>query len=574
MRWLMFVAVAPMLACGRGPGVSTRSDVGNTTFDVIIDNGRVVDGTGNPWFRADVGLRDGRIVAIGRLKDASARARLDAADHVIAPGFIDLMGATDWTLLADSRAASHVTQGITLLVSGEGGSVAPASDRTIAESKAFFDRLHVQPTWRTLDDFFRRLQASPPTVNFATFVGAGEVRDLVIGRENRRATPAELAEMERLVAGAMDDGAFGLSTALMYVPDRFADTDEIIALAKVAARYGGIYATHQRSEADGIDQSLDEIFRIGREAGLPLHIFHLKTMYRQNFGKMPGVLERLETARRNGIDLTADAYPYVAASASLDALVPPWAREGGADAMVARLRDPSTRERVRRDLSVSTPEWENEYYGAGGASGFIITDVINPALKPLVGKRLSAIAAERHGDPIDVLMDLIIEDRGRSAFVSFIMDERDVRLALAADWVAFCTDSPDAAPDGPLAESLPHPRAYGAFPRVFGKYVREEHAMTLEAAVRKASALPAQLLGIRDRGLVREGFLADLVIFDPATIADRATFEAPHQYSTGIDYVLVNGAVVVDHGRITEARPGRVVRGPGFRLSAHERSHP
>jgi N-acyl-D-amino-acid deacylase len=570
----MLMTLVCALGCDRAP--QSRADAAATSavFDIVIANGRVVDGTGNPWFRADIGLRDGHIAAIGRLADAPARHRLDAADHVVAPGFIDLMAATDWTLLGDSRAASHVTQGITLLVSGEGGSVAPANERTLAESKAFFDRLHVKPTWRTLGDFFTRLEASPATVNFGTFVGAGGLRDLVIGRDNRRATPSELAQMERLVAEAMEDGAFGLSTSLMYVPDRFADTDELVALAKVAARYGGIYTTHQRSEGDGIQHSLDEVFRIGRDAGLPVHIFHLKTMYRQNWGTMSAVLERLEAARRSGIELTADAYPYVAASANLDALLPPWTRDGGIEPMLERLRDPATRARIRRDLAVSTAAWENEYYGAGGASGFIITDVVNPALKPLVGKRLSAIAAERQRDSVEVLMDLVMEDRGQSAFVSFIMDERDVRLALRPEWVAFCTDSPDAAPDGPLSDSLPHPRAYGAFPRIFAKYVREEGLISLEAAVRKASALPAQLLDVRDRGLLREGFFADIVVFDPATIADRATYEKPHQYATGIDYVLVNGAVVVDHGRITNARPGRVIRGPGFRRTHEERSRP
>jgi dihydroorotase/N-acyl-D-amino-acid deacylase len=539
----------------------------STPFDLVISNGRVVDGTGNPWFYADVGVRDGRIAAIGRLGSAPARQRLDASGHVVAPGFIDLMGATDWTLLADSRAASHVTQGITLLVSGEGGSVAPTNERMLNEEQAFFDRVGVKPTWRALHEFFARLEQSPATVNFGTFVGAGGVRNNVIGRENRRATPSELAQMEQLVAHAMEDGAFGLSTSLMYVPDRFADTDELVALAKVAARYGGMYVTHQRSEGDGIFESLDELFRIGREAGVPLHIFHLKTMYRQNWGKMPAVLERLQKARQSGVDLTADAYPYVAASANLDALLPPWTREGGVERMLERLRDPASREKVRRDLAVSTSAWENEYYGAGGASGFIITDVVNKELKPLVGKRLSAIAIERRQDPVDVLMDLVVEDRGRSAFVSFIMDEADVRLALQPEWVSFCTDSPDAAPDGPLSDSLPHPRAYGAFPRVFAKYVREDKLFSLEAAVRKAAALPAQLLGIRDRGLLREGFFADLVIFDPETIADTATYEKPHQYAAGIDYVLVNGVVVVDHGRITDARPGRVVRGRGFTRS-------
>jgi N-acyl-D-amino-acid deacylase len=562
MRSLMAAPFVAAALLSVGPPAAAAESAG--PYDLLIINARVVDGTGNPWFWADLGVRADRIARIGRLGDAQARRRIDAGGRVVAPGFIDMMGTSDWQLLVDPRGASKVTQGITSSIAGEGSSIAPINEQLLSRERRTYTRYGLEPDWRTLADFFRRLEKTPPAINFGTFVGAGGLRELVIGRDNHPATPSELAQMERLTAEAMRDGALGVSTSLMYAPDRFASTEEIIALAKVAAGYGGIYATHQRSEGDGISSSLDEVFRIAREAKIPTHIFHMKTMYRQNWGGMPRVIQRVEAARREGLDVTADVYPYVAASADMDALLPLWAREGSTEDMLARLRDPSARERIKRDLAVSTVEWENEYYGAGGAEGFLIADVTNPSLKPLVGKRLSEIARDRGVDPVKALLDIVLEDRGTTRFVSFIMDEKDVALALAQPWAAFCTDSEHHAVDGPLSEGKPHPRAYGAFPRIFARYVREQGLIRLEDAVRRASALPAQILGLRDRGLLREGFRADLVVLDPATITDRATFEEPHQYATGIDYVVVNGQVVVDEGRITPARPGEVLRGPGF----------
>jgi N-acyl-D-amino-acid deacylase len=534
-------------------------------YDLLIVNARVVDGTGNPWFWADIGIRGDRIVAIGGLKRSTARRTIDAHGRVVAPGFIDLMGASDWELLVDPRAASKLTQGITLMVSGEGTSVAPVNERTLRDQKPYFDKYHITPSWRTLEEFFRLLEANPPAIHFATFVGAGGLRDLVVGKENRAATSSELAEMQRLTAQAMEQGAMGLSTALMYVPDRFASTDEIISLAKVAASYGGIYATHQRSQGDGMQSSLDEVFRIAREAEIPAHIFHLKIAYRQNWGGMGKAVQRIEAARSEGLSVTADVYPYVAASADVDALMPLWAREGGSEKMLQRLRDPALRQRIKNDLKVSTTEWENEYYGVGGAEGILITDVLEPSLKPLVGRRLSEIAKEQNNDPVDVLMDLLLKNGGPVRFVSFITNEADLRLALQQNWAAFCNDSGISALDGPFADSFPHPRAFGAFPRILGRYIREDHVLTLEDAVRKATSLPAQILGLRYRGLVREGFYADLVMFNPETIIDRATYERPLQYSVGVDNVLVDGVVVLDEGHITTARPGKVLRGPGFK---------
>jgi len=534
------------------------------SFDLIINHGRIVDGTGNPWYRGDIGIRGERIVAIGDLGKANANQKIDASDKIVSPGFIDMMGTSDAEVLLDPRCASKVTQGITLMVSGEGYSAAPVNDRMLAENRPFFDRFGLKADWRTLEDFFVRIETNPPAINFATFVGSGGVRDYVIGTENQPATREELAEMEKLIAQAMEQGAFGLSSALMYVPDRFNRTEELIAMAKAAARYHGIYITHQRSEANAIDESLDEVFRISREAGIRTQIYHLKTMYIQNWCKMPGVVKRISAAREQGLDITACVYPYVAAAAGLVDLLPPWAREGGLTNVFERLKNPAVRERIKAELAVDTSEWENEYFGAGGAEGFIIADVRNPALKTIAGKRLSAIAQQRGKDPRDVLMDIILEDQSSPSFISFIMDEADVRLALRQNWADFCTDSGIAAADGPLSDFLVHPRAYGSFTRILGHYVRGEKIMSLEEAIRKASSLPAQTLGIRDRGLLREGFFADIVIFDPETVIDRATFERPHQYSTGIDYVFVNGKIVVDQGTITEARPGKVLRGPGY----------
>jgi N-acyl-D-amino-acid deacylase len=548
--------------------ISLRGSKENrTSFDLVITNARIIDGTGNPWYRGDIGIRGERIASIGRLGQAESKRRIDAGDKVVCPGFIDMMGASDWTLLVDPRCASKVTQGITLIVSGEGHSVAPVNQKMLAEMKPIFEQYKLSADWRTLEDFFRRLEANPPAINFATFVGSGGLREMAIGRENRPATPSELAAMEKLLADAMEQGAFGLSSALMYVPDRFNSTEELIALARVAARYHGPYVTHQRNESNSIEQSLDEVFRIAKEALIPTHIYHLKTAYIQNWNKMPTIIEKISMAQKGGLDITACVYPYIAASFGLVAVLPPWAQEGGMAEIRERLKNSAVRERIKTELAKDSLGWENEYYGTGGGKGLIISNVINKNLKGLVGRKLSDIAQEKGKDPRDVLLDIILEDNGMTSIISFIMSEESVKLALKQSWAAFCTDSEIAAPDGPLSSSLIHPRAYGTYPRILGHYVREENIMSLEDAVRKASSLTAQVLGIRDRGLLKEDFYADIVIFDPKTIIDKATFEQPHQYSQGIEYVLVNGKVVVDRGMITNIRPGKVLRGPGYRKS-------
>jgi N-acyl-D-amino-acid deacylase len=531
-------------------------------YDLIVADARIVDGSGNPSFQGDLGIRGDRIARIGDLAGARATRRIDARRRVVAPGFIDMHSHASWLVLVDSRAASAITQGITLVVEGEGQSVAPVSDFYLAASASAFEAMGITPDWRTLGEFFDRLEANPAAVNFATYVGTSTVRELTVGIADRRASAEELREMERVVAEAMEDGALGVYSALLYVPDVFNSTEELIAMARVAARYGGAYQTHQRSEGDALRESLDEAFEIGRAAGIRVNITHLKAAYAQNWGEMPSVVDAIAAARREGVDVAADVYPYRWAWADLPTLIPPWAREGGDEAMRARLRDAATRERIKEEMETPSEAWDNEYLGAGRAQGLVILWVEEPSLKHLEGRLLADIAEEWGTDPRDVILDLILT--GRVDFISNIVDEADMKLALQQPWVSFGTDGGLAAVDGPLSIGLTHPRTYGTFPRILGRYARDEGLLSLEEAVRKATSLPAQRLGIPDRGLLREGFYADLVIFDPDTIIDRSTYERPHRYSEGIEYVIVNGEVVLDRGRITGARPGRAVRGPGF----------
>jgi N-acyl-D-amino-acid deacylase len=552
---ILSVILSPGAATGESP----------TTYDLVFAGGRVVDGTGAPWFRADVGIVGDRIAAVGDLAHAAARRRIDASRLVLAPGFIDMLGQSEYNVLVDNRAASKITQGITTEITGEGQAIAPANDRMIAEGKELWVRYGVTPDWADLEGYFHAFERARPAINLGTFVGAGGVRDLVIGQVDHPATPAELQAMEDAVAKAMEQGAFGLSTALQYVPDRFASTEEIVALAKVAARYGGSYITHQRSESYTIDQSLDEVFQIAREARIPAQIYHLKTACRANWGQMPHVLKRLEEARAQGLDVSADAYPYTAGENGLDANLPLWVREGGRGEMVVRLQDPAVRARIHAELAKNDPSWENQYLCCGGASGILLASVLNPDLKRYEGKTVEEIGKEQGKDPVDALMDLVIADRGNSANIIFMMSEADVRAVLAHPLVSLCTDSGAVAEDGIFSKEKSHPRAWGSAPRILGHYVRDERIESLEEAIRKMTSLPASRMGLADRGIVRPGMSADLVAFDPDTIRDVSTYSDPLHYSEGIPYVAVNGQLVVDDGRITDARPGRALRGPGYK---------
>jgi dihydroorotase/N-acyl-D-amino-acid deacylase len=534
-------------------------------YDVLIRNGRIVDGSGRAGYVADVAIKGDRIVSIGNLSRATAARTIDARGLVVAPGFIDMLGQSETYLLIDPRAMSKVMMGVTTEITGEGESIAPINERQIKEQADFLRRFNLTIDWRTLDEYFKRLEKQGSGVNLGTFVGATQVREYVIGYDDRPPTAAELEQMKKLVADAMREGALGVSTSLQYVPARFAKTDELIELSKVARQYGGIYATHQRSEANAIDASLDEVFEIARKAQIPVEIWHLKTAYKKNWGRMPKVLARIRQAQDQGLDVTADIYPYIAGSTSLSACLPPWALEGGVEKMVSRLRDPATRQRLKKEISEDHVDWENIYLGSGGPGGVLISAVVNRELDSLQGKRVSEIAAQQKKDPLDALFDLLIADNGQTSAIYFMMSEADMRAAMQAPFVSFCTDSGARATDGPLAGSKSHPRGWGSYPRILGRYVRDEKLLSLEAAIRKMTGAPAARVKLRDRGLIREGMFADITVFDPGKVIDHATFESPNEYPAGIEYVLVNGQISVDKGQHTAALAGRVLRGPGYK---------
>ncbi len=559
------IAALAVLAAGLATLLPARVHAAEPPCDLLFAGGRVVDGTGAPWFKADLCIVGDRIAAIGELGERAARRRVDAAGLVLAPGFIDMLGQSEYNALVDDRAASKTTQGITTEITGEGASIAPVNQRMIDEGNEVWQRYGVRPTWTTLREYFAAFAKARPAINLGTFVGAGGVRNLVVGETDRQATPAELEKMKAAVAQAMEDGAFGLSTSLQYVPDRFASTEEIVELAKVAARYGGTYITHQRSESDEIDSSLDEVFRIAREARIPAQIYHLKTACQENFGKMGHVLSRLEAARAEGLDVSADQYPYTAGANGLDANLPLWVREGGPDKEVARLRDPKLRVRIKADMAKRDPSWENQYLCAGGAKGILIASVVNPQLKKYEGRFLDEIAGSEKKDPLDALMDIVVADHAHTGNIIFIMDEADVKLALRHPLVSLGTDYGAMAEDGILSQEKSHPRAWASTARILGHYVRDEKLLPLEEAVRKMTSFPAARAQLADRGLLREGMAADLVAFDPAAVRDVSTYADPLHVSIGFRYVAVTGQLAVDGGKLTAARPGRILHGPGYK---------
>ena len=535
-------------------------------FDVLITGGRIVDGTGAPWFRGDVGIIGDRITAIGQLAGRDAKTRIDASNLVVSPGFIDMLGQSEFNVLVDPRAASKITQGITTEITGEGGSIAPLNDALARSVQAQYDRFKVVLDFRTLGEYFARLEKNRPAINLGTFVGAGGLRAYVVGNAQKAATAEEIGDMKRLVAQAMEQGALGVSTSLQYVPGRFASTDELVELAKVAKQHGGIYISHQRSESAQIIPSLDEAFAVAERADIPAEVWHLKTAYKANWGRMPEVLKHFAAARARGLDVTANMYPYDRASNGLDACLPVWVREGGLEAMLARLKDPSLRERIKRDMDdANAKDWENQWYGSGGGAGVMLSTVLDPALRKWEGKDFVTIGKEMGKDPRDAVMDLVIADRGESSVIISIMREDDVRLALASPMISIGTDSGARAEDGPFSESKSHPRAWGSFPRILGKYVRDEQLIPLEEAIRRFTSRPAARVGLADRGLLKPGMKADITIFNPGTVRDVSTFVDPTHYSQGIEHVLVNGRSVVAGGKITAERPGQPIRGRGYR---------
>ena len=536
-----------------------------TSYDVLITGASIVDGTGAPWFVGDIGIVGDHIAAIGDLQHAAAKQRIDAKGLVAAPGFIDVQGQSEFNVLVDNRAASKITQGVTTEITGEGTSIAPLNDRLLADLQDSAKKYGVALDWRSLDEYLRRYDRARPAMNLGTFVGAGGLREYVIGKDNRPATAAELEQMRQLVAQAMQQGAFGLSSALQYVPDSFASTDEIVELAKVAQQYGGVYFTHQRSEGDRIFESLDEVFAVAQRASISTTIWHLKTAYRENWGKMPEVLSRIETARAHGIDVAASVYPYTRGSNGLIACFPSWVSEGSTDKMIQRLKDPAQRARAQKEIDEPSTTWENQWRGSGGGQGVTLIQVLNPELRKYEGTNFEEIGRQMGKDPRDAAMDIAIADRGQSQVVIAIMQEADVRAAVSNPLVTYGSDSPAQAEDGPLSASKAHPRAFGTFPRIISEYVRTEHVMSMEEAVRKMTSLAASRVGLMDRGVLRPGMMADIAIFDPATIQDVATYQDPLRYSVGVKDVFVNGRPVVLDGKITEERPGRALRGPGYK---------
>jgi len=537
---------------------------GAQTFDLVIRNGHIIDGSGSPWYSGDIGIVNGRIAQIGVLADAPAKRVIDAQGRVVAPGFIDMLGQSELSILVNPHLPSKIFQGITTEITGEGGSVAPLNKKLIAADRGGFSHYKVKPDWLTFRDYFARLEKQGMGINLASYVGATQVRRVVLGDVNRAPTAAELEQMKGLVREAMEQGAVGVSTALQYAPAPYAKTEELIALAAEAAKYGGIYATHMRSEGDAIDDALDEAFRIGREAKIPVEIWHLKAAGKPNWNRMPEIIARIEAARASGIDVTADTYAYPAWFNSFSAFVPPWAHDGGEMKMVERLKDPAMRARIRKEMTTADSSWDNEWQEIPGPEAILVSVVQDPKLLPLQGKTIAQIAEAQNKDAIDTIFDLLIEDPGMSVAV-FAMSEPDIALALKQPWVAIDNDSQGTAPDGLLGKEHPHPRAYGTFPRILRKYVRDEKLLTLPDAIRKFSALPAQRLRLTDRGVLKQGLWADIVVFDPEKIHDVATFENPNQLAEGMEYVLVNGVPVIEGGKMTDTLPGKVLRGQGYR---------
>jgi len=537
-------------------------------YDLIIRNGHIIDGTGNPWYAADVAVSGDRLAAIGDLREAHAKREIDAKGRIVAPGFIDMLGQSEVSLLLDNRSLSKLSQGITTEITGEGGSIAPQNEKTIAPQKPFLDHYKLTIDWTTLDGYFRRLEKQGTPLNIGTYVGSAQVREAVIGDDDRAPTPAELGQMKVLVEQAMKDGALGLSSALIYPPNIYAKTDELIALAQVASKYGGLYATHMRSEGASEMPALAEAMRIGREANLPVEIFHLKVSGKPRWGSMKNVVAAIQLARDSGLDIAADMYPYTAGATALASALPPWVADGGVQKLLERLKDPAIRARIKKDLAGDHPDWENLFYDCGGASGVLISSVQNPELKQFEGKTVEDVAKSWEKSPEDTLMDFVLADNAQTGAIYFMASEEDLRIGLSQPWTSIGLDAGEMSLDGPIYEPHTHPRAMGSMPRFLGRYVRDEHLLSLEAAIRKITSLPAQREHLESRGLLKPGYFADITIFDPATIIDHATFTKPDQLSDGIDFTIVNGQVEYDHGKLTGATAGRILRGRGWHPDA------
>ena len=534
------------------------------SFDILIRNGKILDGTGNPWYSGDVGVRGDRIVAIGKLTNATAKKTIDATGKIVSPGFIDTLGQSELALLIDNRALSKLSQGITTEITGEGGSIAPQNEKTIAPMQPELDHYKLKVDWTTLDGYFRRLEKQGTPINIGTYVGAAQVREAVIGDDDRAPTPAELDQMKALVEQAMKDGAFGISTALIYPPGHFAKTEELIELAKVAARYGGLYATHMRSEGASEMTAVDEAIRIGRQAGLPVEIFHLKVSGKPRWGSMVKIVEKIQAARDSGLDIRANQYPYVAGGTALASSLPPWVADGGVSKLLERLRDANVRSRIKSEMATDHADWENLFYDCGGGAGILIAGVVNPELKKYNGKTVAEMARMENKDELDALFDFVLSDHAQTGALYFMASEDDLAYGLKQPWTSIGLDASESPLDGPLYEPQSHPRAFGSMPRFLGRYVRQQKLMPLTEAIRKITSMPAQRQHLVGRGQIQVGYFADITIFDADTITDQATYTESTRLSEGIDKVLVNGQVEFEQGALTGVNAGRALRGPGW----------
>ena len=532
-----------------------------SNYDLIIRNGHIIDGTGNPWYSADVAIAGDRVAAIGDLHDAHAPREIDAKGRIVSPGFIDMLGQSEMAMLLDNRSLSKLAQGITTEITGEGGSIAPQNEKTLAPLQPQLDHYKLTVDWTTLDQYARRLEKQGTPLNIGTYVGSAQIREAVIGDDDRAPTSAELQQMQALVEQAMKDGALGVSSALIYPPNIYAKTEELIALAKIASKYGGLYATHMRSEGASEMAALAEAIRIGREANLAVEIFHLKVSGKPRWGNMKNVVANIQSARDSGLDIAADMYPYVAGGTALASALPPWVADGGPQKLLARIKEPETRARIKKELTGDHPDWENLFYDSGGAPGVLIASVQNPDLKQFEGKTVEEVAKVWKKSPEDTLMDFVLADNAQTGALYFMASEDDLKTGLSQTWTSIGLDANEMSLDGPIFEPHGHPRAFGSMPRFLGRYVRDEHLMPLEMAIRKITSLPAQREHLADRGLLKAGYFADVTIFDPAKIIDHATFTNPAQLSEGIDYTIVNGQIEFDHGKLTGATAGRFLRG-------------
>jgi N-acyl-D-amino-acid deacylase len=532
-------------------------------FDVVIKNGTVYDGSGGEPQHVDVAIRGDRIAGIGDFKTAKAKIIVDANGLAVAPGFINMLSWSNESLIQDGRSQSEIREGVTTEIMGEGESMGPVNDRVREYMLRKQIDIKYDIKWNTLAEYLRYLESRGVSCNVASFIGAATIREYVIGFEDKAPTLQQLDEMRELVRKEMESGALGIGTALIYPPAFYAKTEEIIELCKVAAKYKGKYISHMRSEGNRLLEAFDELVRISREAKIPAEVYHIKAAGKQNWGKIDNLLSRIEAAQKEGLNIRANMYTYTAAGTGLDACLPPWTEDGGYPALFKRLRDPATREKIAAEVGKDSDQWENLYIGAGSPENILLVGFKSDKLKPLTGKTLAEVAKMRDKDPITTIMDLVAEDESRIGTIYLVMSEENVKKEMARPWISFCSDEASQAPEGVFLKSNPHPRAYGNFARVLGKYARDEKVISLSEAVHRLSVFPATNLGLDHRGFLKDGMFADVVVFDPATIADRATFEKPHQYAVGMKHVFVNGVQVIKDGEHTGAKPGRALWGPG-----------